>query len=323
MSRYSEGVPYKEHQRHYYPQQTQGRYSPDDHRVRGSGAEGTSPQRPKADSFRFKGKSHEDELRHQRTQDKKYYQPPRRASEDFEKWSSFENRYPEDRYFRKYGHTSERPTDMERYENREPARIPQWKSRYSPLPYEEKKDQWNLGTPAHRHFQREPPETSSASRVSSDYRYKRQKTSDGSQDFSDGRIQKYSKEEDRKYSPQKGPVYSEPSCFNAGRGREPEGGQVKEPFQPPKKDCFACSHSSKSDIDLRPYTDKRKDKIKKEGDGRRESNSSSNQLDKSKLPDVKPSSASPMRKILKVTVNVKKTANTSSKLFSITRHYST
>ncbi|KAM5196701.1 BCLAF1 and THRAP3 family member 3 isoform 5-T6 [Hipposideros larvatus] len=311
MSRYSEGVPYKEHQRHYYPQQMQGRYIPDDHRVRGSGAEGTSPQRPKADSFRFKGKRHEDELRHQRTQDEKYYEPLRRASEDFEKWSSFENRYPEDPYFRKYGHTSERPTDMEWYENREPARSPQWKSRYSLLPYKEKKDQWILGSQGHRHFQREPPETSSASRVSSDYRYKRQKTSDGSQDFSNGRTQKSSQEEDRKYSPQKGPVNREPSCFNAGRGREPEGGQVKEPFQSPKKDCFACTHSSKSDIDLRPYTDKRKDKIKKEGDGRRESNSFSNQLDKSKLSDVKPSSANLTTKTLKVTVNMKKTANTS------------
>nr|XP_019610980.1 PREDICTED: uncharacterized protein CXorf23 homolog isoform X3 [Rhinolophus sinicus] len=308
MPRYSEGVSYKEHQRNYYPQQMQGRYIPDDHRVRGSGTGGKPPQRPIADSFRFEGKRHEDELRHQRTHDKKDYQSLRRGSEDFEKWSSFQNRYPEDRYFRKHGHTSERPTDMERYENREPARSAQRKSRHSFLP--ERKDQWNLGSQAHRHFHREPPETSSATRVSSDYHHKRHKTSDGSQDFSDGRTQKYSKEEDRKYSPQKGPVNREPSS-NAGKRREPEGGQVKEPLQPSKKDCTTCTHSSKSEVGLRPYADKRKDKTKKEGDSGRESNSSSNQLDKSKLSDVKPSSASVMRKSLTVTINAKKTVNSS------------
>lgn len=309
MPRYSEGVSYKEHQRNYYPQQMQGRYIPDDHRVRGSGTGGKPPQRPIADSFRFEGKRHEDELRHQRTHDKKDYQSLRRGSEDFEKWSSFQNRYPEDRYFRKHGHTSERPTDMERYENREPARSAQRKSRHSFLP--ERKDQWNLGSQAHRHFHREPPETSSATRVSSDYHHKRHKTSDGSQDFSDGRTQKYSKEEDRKYSPQKGPVNREPSCSNIGKRREPEGGQVKEPLQPSKKDCTTCTHSSKSEVGLRPYADKRKDKTKKEGDSGRESNSSNNQLDKSKLSDVKPSSASVMRKSLTVTINAKKTVNSS------------
>ncbi|XP_019610985.2 BCLAF1 and THRAP3 family member 3 isoform X9 [Rhinolophus sinicus] len=220
-----------------------------------------------------------------------------------------QGRYPEDRYFRKHGHTSERPTDMERYENREPARSAQRKSRHSFLP--ERKDQWNLGSQAHRHFHREPPETSSATRVSSDYHHKRHKTSDGSQDFSDGRTQKYSKEEDRKYSPQKGPVNREPSCSNIGKRREPEGGQVKEPLQPFKKDCTTCTHSSKSEVGLRPYADKRKDKTKKEGDSGRESNSSSNQLDKSKLSDVKPSSASVMRKSLTVTINAKKTVNSS------------
>nr|XP_008508189.1 PREDICTED: uncharacterized protein CXorf23 homolog isoform X1 [Equus przewalskii] len=307
MPNYSEGVPYN-----CYPQKVQGRYTPDDYRVRGSGKGGKPPQRSIADSFRFEGKWHEDELRHQRIQDENYSLSFRRGYEDFEKRSSFQKRYPEDRDFRTYGQTSTRPTDLERYENREPARNPEWKFEHSFSHYQDKKDQWYPGPQTHRHAQREPPETSSATKLSCDYRYKRHKTSDGDQEFSDGRTQKHSKEEDRKYSLQKGPVNRESSCFNAGRGRETEGGQVKEPFKPSKKECTACTHSSKSDVGLRPCNDKRKDKIKKEGDGRKESNSSSNQLDKSeKLSDVKPSSATLGKKSTTVKVDVKKTVNTS------------
>ncbi|XP_045657238.1 BCLAF1 and THRAP3 family member 3 isoform X3 [Ursus americanus] len=315
MPKYSEGVPYEEHQRNCYSQKVQGRYIPDDHRVRRSGKGGKPLQRSIADSSRFEGKWHEDELRHQRVQDENHSQSLRRGSEDFEKRSSFQKRYPEDRDFRKYGHTSKRPKDVERYENRESARNPQWKFGHSLPSYQEKKEQRNLG-PQTRHAQREPPETSSATKVSCDYQHKRRKTSGGDQDFPDGRIQKYSKEEDRKSSSQKGPENRQSICFNAGRGRETEGGQVKEPSKPSKKDCTDCTastHSSKSDVGLRPCSDKRKEKGKKEGDGRKESNSSSNQLDKSKLSNVKPSSASLRKKSLTVKIDVRKTINTSRK----------
>ncbi|XP_073758103.1 BCLAF1 and THRAP3 family member 3 isoform X5 [Callorhinus ursinus] len=314
MPKYSEGVPYKEHQGNCYSQKEQGRYTPDDHRVRGSGKGGKPPQRSIADSSRFEGKWHEDELRHQRIQDENYSQSLRRGSEDFEKRSSLQKRYPEDRDFRKYGHTSKRPKDVERYESREPARNPQWKFGHSLPSYQEKKEQWNLGPQTHRRAQREPPETSSATRVSCDYRHKRRKTSGGDQDIPDGRIQKYSKEEDRKPSSQKGPENRQSICLNAGRGRETEGGQVKEPSKPSKKDCTDCTasmHSSKSDVGLRPCGDKWKEKGKKEGDGRKESNSSSNQLDESKLSSVKPSSASLRKTSLTVKIDVKKAVNTS------------
>lgn len=103
----------------------------------------------------------------------------------------------------------------------------------------------------------------------------------------------------------------EPSCARAGRGREPAGGQVREPFKPSKKTCPVYTHSSQSDVDLRPYNDKQKDKIRKEGHGGREGDSSSYQLDESKLADVKASSASLTRKSVKITVNEKKTVNAS------------
>nr|XP_055194256.1 BCLAF1 and THRAP3 family member 3 isoform X4 [Nyctereutes procyonoides] len=311
--KYSGSVPYKEHQRNCYPQKVQGRYIPDDHsRVRGSGKGGKPPQRSAADSFRFEGKWHEDKLRHQRIQDENHPQSPRRGSEDCEKRSSFQKRYPEDRAFRKYSHTSKRPKDVERYENREPARNPQWKFGYSLPSYQEKKEQRNLG-PSHRHTQREPPETSSATRVSCDYRHKRRKASGGDQDISDGRTQKHSKEEDRKSSSQKGSENRQSVCFNVGRGRETEGGQAKEPSKSSKKDCTDCTpstHSSKSDVGSKPCSNKR-EKRKKEGGGRKESNSSSNQADKSKLSKVKPSSASLKKKSLTVKIDAKKTINTS------------
>lgn len=310
---YSEGAAYKEHQSSYYSQQVQGRYIPGDQRVRGSEKGGKTPQRSVADSSRFEGKWHEDEMRHQKIQDEPYSRSLRRGSEDFEPRSSFQNRYPEDRYFRNYGHTSERSTDVERYENRDSARNPQWKSRHSLVPYQEKKDQRNLSPQAHRHFQRETSETSSATRgVSNDYRHKRHKTSDEDQGFSDGRTQKYSTEEDRKYSSLKGSVNRESSCFNAGRGRETESGQGKEPFKPSLKNCTAYTHSNKNDADLRPYNDKWKNKIRKRDD-RRESNSPSNQHDESKLPDEKPSPTILKKKSLTIKIDVQKTENTARK----------
>lgn len=206
---------------------------------------------------------------------------------------------------------------MERYENREPARNPQWKFGHSLPSYQEKKEQRNLG-PSHRHTQREPPETSSATRVSCDYRHKRRKASGGDQDISDGRTQKHSKEEDRKSSSQKGSENRQSVCFNVGRGRETEGGQAKEPSKSSKKDCTDCTpstHSSKNDVGSKPCSNKRKEKRKKEGGGRKESNSSSNQADKSKLSKVKPSSASLKKKSLTVKIDAKKTINTSRYYF--------
>jgi hypothetical protein len=93
MPTYSESVPYIDHERNCYPHKMQGGYVPDDHRVRGSGRGGKPPERSVADSFRFEEKWHEDELRHQRIQEERYSQSPRRGSEDFDTRSSFQKRY--------------------------------------------------------------------------------------------------------------------------------------------------------------------------------------------------------------------------------------
>ncbi|XP_049727897.1 BCLAF1 and THRAP3 family member 3 isoform X1 [Elephas maximus indicus] len=310
MPKFSDGVPYNEHERNCYPQKVQGRYFPDDYRVRGSRKGGKPSQRSVADSFRFEEKWHEDEFKHQWIQEEKYPQLPRRGSEDSEARSSFQKRYPEDRDFRKYQHTSKRPKDVQRYENREPARHPRWEPESSLPPYQEKKDQRNFGPQTHRHTEREHTETSSVAKISFDYCHKYHKPTGGDQDFSGEGTQRYSKEEDRKYSSQKGSVNRESDCFNGGRGRETKDGLVKEPFKQAKKDCIAGTYSNKSDVDSRPSNDDWKEKIKKEENFRKESNPSSSQLDKSKLSDVKSSSFSGRRKLLTIKVDVKKPVDT-------------
>lgn len=300
MPTYSEDTPYLEYERDPYPHKMQGRYIPDNYRERGR----KPPQRSMEDSFTFEGKWHDDEFRHQRMQEEKYSQLPRRGQEDFETRSSFQKRYPEDRDLRKYGHTSKRTKDVERYKDREPAKNPKWKPEHSFPSYQEKKNERDFGHQAYRYTEREYPETSSATKVSYDYRYKH-KLSDDDQDFADGRTQKYLKE-DKKYSP-KGPVNKESECSNAGRGKETEGGLVKDPVKPPKKDHIPCAHSSKNEVNLKPCNDKWKKKRKKEEDCKKVNNSSSNLPDTSEnLSNVKPSPVSLGKKSLTVKVDVKK-----------------
>ncbi|XP_003466466.2 BCLAF1 and THRAP3 family member 3 isoform X1 [Cavia porcellus] len=301
MPTYSENTPHLEHERSPYPQKMQGRYIPNNYNERGR----KPPQRSMADSFAFEGKWHEDEFRHQRMQEEKYTQSPRRGSEDFDTRSSFQRRYPEDRDFRKYGHTSKRTKDVERDEKRESARNPKWKPKHSFPHYQEKKNQRNFGPQAHRYVKREYPDASSATKVSYDYHHRHHKLSNDNQDFTDGRTQKYLKE-DRKYS-QKGPVNRESGCFNAGRERETEGRLDKDAIKPPKKDCIPCAHLNKNEVKLKPCNDKWKKKMKKEGNCRKQNNSSSNQSDISQnLSSVKSSSISLGKKSLTVKVDVKK-----------------
>ncbi|XP_059106503.1 BCLAF1 and THRAP3 family member 3 isoform X3 [Peromyscus eremicus] len=274
MLTYSESATtYTEHEKDCYPSKMQGRYIPDEHRVRGSGRGGKPSQMSLADSCRF-----EDESRHQRVQEESYPQSPRRSSEDFDARNHFQKRYPEDHDFRKYGYTSKRPTDVARYENREPTRIPKWKPEHSFVPFQEKNEEWNFGSQSYRYTEREYPEISSATRVSYDYRHKHHKLSDSEQDFPDERFPKYLKAEDRKYSSLKVPGNRESDCFSAARGRENENEQVNGPFQLYKKDCVSYTNTNITEADLGPCNDTWKKKI---NDCRKESTSSSKQLDAS------------------------------------------
>lgn len=197
---------------------------------------------------------------------------------------------------------------MERHDNREPSRNPQCKPRHPPSPHQEKKAQRSPRYQAHRHAQKRPLETSSATKASSDSRHKRRKTSDGNPDLSDGKTQKCCKEEDRKNDRKTSQNDNgKSSCSHAGRRRETEDGKDKTPLKSSEKHCTASAHSNKS-VDFRTSNDKQKMKREKEKDGRKESNSSSNNLDESKASE-RPSSTSPKKKSLIIKVDKKKTEN--------------
>ncbi|XP_006893887.1 PREDICTED: uncharacterized protein CXorf23 homolog [Elephantulus edwardii] len=304
MPEYAESS--SEHERNCYPQKERGRYFPDDYRGRGSGKRGKPPQRSVANSSQLEEKWHEDEFRSQWTKEKQYPQTPRRNSEDFETRSSFKKRYPEDRHFRKFHYAPERPDNVERYERREPAKHPRWKSMPSHSPYQENKSSkknFELQTHADKE---EDSETDSVTKISYDYRSRHTKPSDENKDFSDGRTQKYSKEKDRRNNFQKGPVTRESEYFNAGRGRETNDELVRVPFKQTKRDCTAGTRSSKTVTDLRLFNEELEGEMKKQENLTKESNSSSNYLDKSKnLSDVKSTYFSHQKKFLTIKVNVK------------------
>ncbi|KAL6068314.1 hypothetical protein STEG23_002925, partial [Scotinomys teguina] len=289
MPTYSESATtYTEHERDCYPPKMQGRYIPNEHRVRGSGREGMSL----ADSFNFEETWHEDESRHQRIHKESYPQSPRRGSpqsprrgsEDFDVRNPFQKRYTEDHDFRKYDYTSKRPTDAARYENREPARIPKWKPEHSFVPFQEKSKEWNFGSQSHRYTEREYPEISLTTKVSFDYGHKHHTLSDSEQDFPDERFLKYLKAEDRKYSSLKVPGNRESDCFSAERGRENENEQVNGPFQLYKEDCVSYTNTNTMEDDLGPCSDTWEKKI---SDIRKETTSSSKKLDASSKPEEK------------------------------------
>ncbi|XP_020845582.1 BCLAF1 and THRAP3 family member 3 isoform X4 [Phascolarctos cinereus] len=305
--KYSDAPPYKEHEWYYSSQKIQGRYVPDDARFTGIGKE-VKPFHRSADSFKFEGKWHEDDLRYQRIQEDKYAQSPRRGLEELVTRSSFQKRYPEDGDFREYGHTSKRTKDMERYENREPSRNPKWKPEHSFPSYQEKKGQRSVEPQIYRSAEREYLEDSSLAKMSYGYRHKHYKHSDEEQSFSNGRTHKYSKEEERKYSSPKGSLNRELDCFSSsGRVRETEEGNI-DILKYPKKACSACANPYKNDIDMRLFNNKLKERVKKEIDLKKEQDFSSSHHDTShRPPDRKSSNVSLKKKLLTVKVDMKKT----------------
>ncbi|XP_074070383.1 BCLAF1 and THRAP3 family member 3 isoform X2 [Macrotis lagotis] len=307
--KYSDVPPYKEHEWHYSSQKVQERWLPDDARFTGIGKE-VKPFHRSADSFKFEGMWYEDDLRYQRIQEDKYDQSPRRCPEELVTRSSFQKRYPEDGDFREYGHTSKRTKDMERYENREPSRNPKWKPEHSFPSYQEKKGQRSVETQMYRSTEREYLEDNSLAKISYGYRHKHYKHSDEEQSFSNGRTQKYSKEEDKKYSSPKGSLSRELDYFtSSGRLRETEEGKG-DTLKYPKKACSTCANPYKNDIDMRLFNNKLRDRIKKEVDLKKEQDSSSSHYDTShRCSDGKSSDVNLKKKLLTVKVDMKKTVD--------------
>ncbi|XP_052529710.1 BCLAF1 and THRAP3 family member 3 isoform X5 [Tympanuchus pallidicinctus] len=308
--KYSE-IPYKEHSRSFYHYKMEERYTFEHYKVTGN-EKGIKPfHRPLGASCKFERKWHEDDLRHQRLHEEKYGQSPRRVSDEFTSRSSLQKRYPEDHDYREYGHTSKRAKEMERYDGGEVARNSKWKQERSFSPYQEKEEQRNLGAQSHRSTEREYSE-GSVTKIAYEYNHKRRRHLDGEKPFTDDRAQKYAKQEDQKYGSSKGAWNSKKlDYFSGGRARQTEEGHVEVPPKySSKKGCNACVNSSKMDADLRPFKNKQKERVRKEGELRRKGDSSSSQHDSSHtVSDVKVSDVNCRREHLTIKVDMKKTVN--------------
>ncbi|XP_010189505.1 PREDICTED: uncharacterized protein CXorf23-like, partial [Mesitornis unicolor] len=305
--KYSE-VPYKEHDRPFYQHKMEDRYMFEYYKVTGN-EKGMKPfHRPLGASCKLERKWHEDDLRHQRLHEEKYGQSPRRVSDEFTARSSLQKRYPEDHDYREYGHASKRAKEMERYDSGEVARNSTWKQERSFPPYQEKEEQRNLGAQSHRSAEREYSE-GSVTKIAYEYSHKRRRHPEGEKPFSDDRAQKYMTQEDQKYSSSKGARNSkELDYFSGGRARRTEEGHVEVPVKySSKKGCDACVNSSQTDIDLRSFKNKPKERVRKEGEFRKKVDSSDSQHESSHtVSDGKMSDVNCRREHLTIKVDMKK-----------------
>ncbi|NWH76300.1 BCLA3 protein, partial [Piaya cayana] len=301
-------TPYKEHNRPFYQHKMEERYM--FQHYKGTGNEkGMKPfHRPLGSSCKLERKWHEDDLRHQRLHEEKYGQSPRRVSDEFTARSSLQKRYPEDHDYREYGHTSKRAKEMERYDDGEVARNSKWKQERSFPPYQEMEAERNPGAQSHRPAEREYSE-GSVTKIAYEYGHKRHRHVDGEKPFSDDRAQKYVKQEDQKYGSSKGARNSkELDYFSSGRARRTEEGHVEVPVKySSKKGCNTCVNSSKTDVELRSFKNKPKERVRKEGEFRKKVDSSDSQHDSSHtVSDVKVSDVNCRREHLTIKADMKK-----------------
>ncbi|NXN09767.1 BCLA3 protein, partial [Indicator maculatus] len=303
--KYSE-MPYKEHERPFYPHKTEDRYTFEHYKVTGN-EKGMKPfHRPLEASSKLERKWHEGDLRHQRLPEEKYGQSPRRVSDEFTARSSLQKRYPEDHDYREYGHTSKRAQEMERYDGGEVARNSKWKQERSFPPYQEKEEQRNLGAQSHRPAEREYSE-GSVPKIAYEYSHKRRRHLEGEKPFSDERALKYVKQEEQKYGSKGARNSKELDYLSGGRARRTEG-RVEAPDKyASKKGCNACVNSSKLDVDLRAFKNKPKERVRKEGEIRKKVDSSDSQRDPSHtVSDVKVTDVNCRRERLTIKVDMKK-----------------
>nr|XP_006116227.1 BCLAF1 and THRAP3 family member 3 isoform X1 [Pelodiscus sinensis] len=307
--KYSE-IPYKEYDRPLYPHKMQERYISEDLRVTGDG-KGIKPfHRPLGASGKFERKWHEAEIRHQKLQEDKYGQSLRRASEEFTTRNSLQKRYPEDRDYREHGHTSKRAKEIER-DDGEIARNQKWKQDRSFPPYQKKEEQRNLGSQPHRSAEKEYTK-SSVTKLAYDYSHKHHRHLDGAKSFSDDRAQKYVKQEDQNYNFPKGARNSkELDHCSGGRVRRTEEGNNETTIKySSEKSCNACANSYKNDVDLRPFSNTKKERVRNEGDFRKKMDSSNSHHDTNHtVSDVKMSDVTPRKELLTIKVDMKKIIN--------------
>ncbi|XP_028935687.1 BCLAF1 and THRAP3 family member 3 isoform X2 [Ornithorhynchus anatinus] len=288
--KYPEGMPPKEHERHFYGPKPQGRYPHEEARGPGSGKGGQTFHRSPTESFPFQGPWPQEGSRPPRTQDDdQYVQAPRRGSEESLTRSSFPKRYPkEDREVRELGPTSKRTKEgPERYETRGPPRSAPWRADHALPPYPEPAGTRSHGPAARRSAEREHAAdgTGPGPPGSYDYRHRHPKPSAAEPGFSNGRGPKHAKEEERKYGSPKGPPVGgrEADGLSGGRARRTEGGppdgSVK--YGSPKGSAGGPGQY-RNDVGLRAFHDPPRDRGRKGGEFRKEQGSPDGQRDPSR-----------------------------------------
>ncbi|XP_015261090.1 PREDICTED: uncharacterized protein CXorf23 homolog isoform X1 [Gekko japonicus] len=307
-SRYSE-MSHKEHNQPFYPSKVREREMHKDTRAAGSTKGMAAFHRPLGTSCKFERKWNENDLRHQQLQEDKYTQSPRRFSGEYMPRSSLQKRYPEDREYGEYGHTSKKAKEMEKYDDREIASNSKWKQDHSSSPIQEKGGPRKLGLQSHRPAEKEYNDNCKT-KLTYDYSHKRHRRPEGGKYVSDDREEKHVKLEDTKYNYPKAAWDSKYSDhYNNERMSHTEEPRTEAPVKYfSEKGCNSCAKSYKSNAGLIPFDQKAKEKIKKEGDVRGQIDfSSSHQRDTChKVSDVTVSDVHTKKERLTVKVDMKK-----------------
>uniref|UniRef100_A0A8D0HS80 BCLAF1 and THRAP3 family member 3 n=1 Tax=Sphenodon punctatus TaxID=8508 RepID=A0A8D0HS80_SPHPU len=304
-------LPRKECDQSFYTNKIHEKYTQEDFRVARNEKVMKPFRRPLGTSCKFERKWYEDDLRHQRLQEDKYNQSSRSVPEEFMARSTLQKRYPEDRNYREYGHTSKRAKEMERYDAGEIARSSYRKQdRSFPLNHE-KAEKRNLYPPVHRPAERKYTK-SPVTKIVCDYSNKHHRHPDGKNFLADSRAQKYVKPEDQKSNSHKSARKSKELDYISGEKlRQTEEGHVDVPNKySSKKGCNACANSHKSDADPRPFDEKKKEGARKEGAFRKKIDSVNNRHDTNhKVSEPKISDGHSRKELLTVKVDMKKTVN--------------
>ncbi|XP_054831066.1 BCLAF1 and THRAP3 family member 3 [Eublepharis macularius] len=307
-SRYSE-ISHKDHNQSFYPTKVREREMHEDARASGSTKGMAAFHRPLGTSCKSERKWNENDIRHQQLQEDKYTQSPRRFSGECMPRSSLQKRYPEDREYREYGHPSKKAKEMERYDDREITSNSKWKQDHSSSSNQEKGGQRNLGLQSNRLVKKEYSDDCKT-KLTYDYSHKRHRYPEGEKYLSDDREEKYVKLEDAKYNSPKGAWNSKFSdYYNNERVSHTEEPHTEASVKYiPEKGCNSCAKSYKSDAGLISFYQKGKERIKKEGDLRGQTDfSGSHQYDSHhKASDVKVSDVHTRKERLTVKVDMKK-----------------
>ncbi|XP_044297977.1 BCLAF1 and THRAP3 family member 3 isoform X2 [Varanus komodoensis] len=307
-SRYSE-MSRKEHSQSFYPPKTRVREVHEETRAVANAKEIKTFHRPLDTSCKFERKWNENNLRYHQSQEDQSTQSPRRFSNELMPRISFQKRYPEDREYREYGHTSKRAKEMERYDDGEIASNSKWKQDLSSIPKQEKQEQRNLGFQTYRPVEKEYSD-SCPTKITYDYSHKRHRHPDGGKYISDEKRGKYIKVEDKKYTYSKGAWNSKYSDYYSNERvnhSEESCTEVAMKYISGK----GCNSSYKSDAGLLPFDQKEKERIKKDVDvrGRIDSSNSHQHDTHHSISDVKVSDVHTKKEKLTVKVDMKKAIN--------------